>query len=137
MNKVNFELEVYTYQIDIVGHLSNIIYIEWMEIGRLKLLEAIGLPVIELTKKNIFPILVNTDITYKKPIFYGDKVRAEIWISKLNAASAIMEFRFIKNDGILAATGYQKGLFITGSTGKPYRIPKEERMLYEKYLLDL
>ena len=137
MNKVNFELEVYTYQIDIVGHLSNIIYIEWMEIGRLKLLEAIGLPVIELTKKDIFPILVNTNITYKKPIFYGDKVRAEIWISKLNAASAIMEFRFIKNDGILAATGYQKGLFITGSTGKPYRIPKEERMLYEKYLLDL
>ena len=137
MNKVNFELEVYTYQIDIVGHLSNIIYIEWMEIGRLKLLEAIGLPVIELTKKDIFPILVNTNITYKKPIFYGDKVRAEIWISKLNAASAIIEFRFIKNDGILAATGYQKGLFITGSTGKPYRIPKEERMLYEKYLLDL
>ncbi len=137
MNKVNFELEVYTYQIDIVGHLSNIIYIEWMEIGRLKLLEAIGLPVIELTKKDIFPILVNTNITYKKPIFYGDKVRAEIWISKLNAASALMEFRFIKNDGILAATGYQKGLFITGSTGKPYRIPKEERMLYEKYLFEL
>lgn len=137
MKKVEFELEVYTYQIDIVGHLSNIIYIEWMEIGRLKLLEAIGLPVVELTKKDIFPILVNTDITYKKPIFYGDKVRAEIWISKLNAASAIMEFRFIKNDGVLAATGYQKGLFIKGSTGKPYRIPKEERMLYEKYLLEL
>ena len=54
MNKLNFELEVYTYQIDIVGHLSNIIYIEWMEIGRLKLLEAIGLPVTELTKKDVF-----------------------------------------------------------------------------------
>ncbi len=136
MNKVKFDLEVYTYQIDIVGHLSNIIYIEWMEIGRLKLLEAVGLPVVELTKKDIFPVLVNTNITYKNPIFFGDKVRAEIWISKLNAASAIMEFRFIKNDGILAATGYQKGLFITGSTGKPYRIPNEDRKLYEKYLLE-
>jgi len=135
MNKVEFDLEVYTFQIDIVGHLSNIIYIEWMEIGRLKLLEAVGLPAIELTKRDVFPVLVSTNITYKKPIFYGDKIRVEIWISKLNAASAIMEFRFIKNDGVLAATGYQKGLFIKGSTGKPYRIPKDERMLYEKYLL--
>lgn len=136
MKKVKFELEVYTFQIDIVGHLSNIIYVEWMEIGRLKLLEAIGLPVAELTKKDIFPVLVNTNISYKQPIFYGDKIRAEIWVSKMNAASAIMEFRFIKNEGILAATGFQKGLFITGSTGKPYRIPNEDRKLFEKYLLD-
>ena len=137
MKKVEFDLEVYTFQIDIVGHLSNIIYIEWMEIGRLKLLEAVGLPAVELTKRDIFPVLVSTNIAYKQPIFYGDKIRAEIWISKLNAASAIMEFRFIKNDGVLAAAGYQKGLFIKGSTGKPYRIPKDERELYEKYLLDM
>ncbi|MCF6270574.1 MAG: acyl-CoA thioesterase [Melioribacteraceae bacterium] len=137
MNKVKFDLEVYTFQIDIVGHLSNIVYIEWMEIGRLKLLDAIGFPVTELTNKDIFPVLVNTNITYKQPIFYGDKVRAEVWISKLNAASAIMEFRFIKNNGTLAATGYQKGLFITGSTGKPYRIPREDRVFYEKYLLEV
>ncbi len=102
----------------------------------IKTIRSSGLASCRATKKDIFPVLVNTYITYKKPIFYGDKVRAEIWISKLNAASAIMEFRFIKNDGILAATGYQKGLFITGSTGKPYRIPNEDRKLYEKYLLE-
>jgi len=136
MSKLKFDIEVYTFQIDIVGHLSNIIYIEWMEIGRLKLLEAIGLPTVELTKRDIFPILVNTNITYKNPIFYGDKIDAKIWISKLNAASAIMEFSFTKNDGVLAATGYQKGLFINGNTGKPYRIQKEERILFEKYLLE-
>ncbi|MDA3861885.1 MAG: thioesterase family protein [Melioribacteraceae bacterium] len=136
MKKLNFELEVYTFHIDIVGHLSNIIYVEWMEIGRIKLLDEMGLPVTELTKKDIFPILVNTNITYKQPIFYGEKVRAEVWISKLNAASAIIEFRFIKNDGILAATGNQKGLFITGNTGKPFRIPNEDRKLFEKFLLE-
>ena len=136
MNKVKFELEVYTFQIDIVGHLSNIIYVEWMEIGRLKLLEAINLPTTELTKKDIFPILVNTNITYKQPIFYGDKIKVEVWLSKLNAASAIIEFRFIKNNGILAAVGNQKGLFITGSTGKPYRLPNTDRKLFEEYLIE-
>jgi len=137
MKKLNFPLEVYTFQIDIVGHLSNIIYIEWMEIGRIKLLEAMGLPVTELTKNDIFPILVNTNITYKQPIFFGDKITAEVWISKLNEASAIVEFRFYKNDGILAATGNQKGLFITGSTGKPFRLTPEYRKPFEKYLVEV
>jgi len=135
MNKLNFELEVYTYQIDIVGHLSNIIYIEWMEIGRLKLLEAIGLPVTELTKKDVFPVLVSTTIVYKQPIFYGDKIKAEVWISKMNAASAIIEFRFYKNDDILAASGFQKGLFIEGKSGKPIRISPMDREKFETYLV--
>jgi acyl-CoA thioester hydrolase len=136
MKKLNFPLEVYTFQIDIVGHLSNIIYIEWMEIGRIKLLEAMGLPVTELTKNDIFPVLVNTNITYKQPIFFGDKITAETWISKLNEASAIVEFRFYKNDGILAATGNQKGLFITGITGKPFRLTPEYCIPFEKYLIE-
>ncbi|VAX15986.1 hypothetical protein MNBD_IGNAVI01-1655 [hydrothermal vent metagenome] len=135
MKKLKFGLEVYTYQIDFVHHLSNIVYIEWMEIGRLKLLDAIGLPATELEKSGIFPVLVSTEITYKQPIFYGDSVTVEVWISKLNLASAIIEFRFNKNDGILAAQGSQKGLFIDGETNKPFRLTAEHRNKFERYLI--
>jgi len=135
MQKLKFDLEVYTYQIDFVHHLSNIVYIEWMEIGRLKLLEAIGMPAQELEKSGIFPVLFSTEITYKQPIYYGDTVDAEVWISKLNLASAIIEFRFYKNEGILAASGSQKGLFITGETNKPFKLTKEQRNKFDKYLL--
>ena len=45
MNKVVFDQEIYTFHIDFAGHVSNIVYVQWMEIGRLKLLEAVGLPV--------------------------------------------------------------------------------------------
>ena len=64
MKKVIFEESVYTYHIDFAGHVSNIVYIRWMEIGRSKLLEAAGLPVQELLKKGIVPVLVSTEITY-------------------------------------------------------------------------
>ncbi len=135
MKKLKFDLEVYTYQIDFVHHLSNIVYIEWMEIGRLKLLEAIGMPAQDLEKSGIFPVLVSTEITYKQPIHYGDSVTAEVWISKLNLASAKIEFRFYKNDGILAAAGSQKGLFINGETSKPFRLTAEHRNNFKKYFL--
>ena len=37
MKKITFTLPVYTFQIDFAGIVSNIVYIEWMEIGRLTL----------------------------------------------------------------------------------------------------
>ena len=31
MKKVVFDLPIYTYQIDFAGHVSNIVYLQWME----------------------------------------------------------------------------------------------------------
>ena len=135
MNKLIFHQDVYTFQIDFAHHVSNIVYIEWMEIGRLKLLEHIGLPIDELEKRDITPILVSTEINYKKPLYVHDKVKIEIWISKLLNASAVMSFNFYNSVGELAATGKQKGLFIRLSTRKPYRISKDERIAFEKLLI--
>ena len=134
MAKVKYDLEVYTYQIDIVHHLSNIVYIEWMEIGRIKLLEAMGLPIEELERRGILPVLTETQIRYRKPIYFGDKVHGEIWIGELGAASAILNFSFYKNGNILAAEGWQKGLFINVETKKPHRLTNEERERFEKFL---
>lgn len=136
MKKLKYNLEVYTYQIDFAHHLSNIVYIEWMEIGRLKLLDAIGMHIQELEKSKIFPVLASTEISYKQPIYMGDTITIETWISKLNLASAIMEFRFYKNDGILAAIGSQKGLFINGDTKKPFRLTAEHRSKFDEYLIN-
>lgn len=135
MSKIVFEQQVYSYQIDYVGHLSNIIYIEWMEIGRTKLLEEIGLPLNKLEKKGIAPILVHTEIRYKKPLYIDEKVKIEIWVSELKNASAIMSFNFFNSKGELAAFGSQQGLFITRETVKPYRLQEEERTAFERVLV--
>lgn len=134
MSKIKFDIEVQTFQIDFVHHVSNIIYIEWMETGRTKLLQALDLPPENLEKEDTFPILVHTEIDYKRPIYYGDKVHCEIWISDLGFASAIMEFRFYKNETELAATGRQKGLFISGKSQKPKRLSPEQRENFEEFV---
>jgi acyl-CoA thioester hydrolase len=136
MSKIVFEQQVYSYQIDYVGHLSNIIYIEWMEIGRTKLLEKIGLTMDKLAEKGIAPILVHTDIRYKKALYVNEIVKIEIWVSELKHASAIMKFNFYNSKGELAAFGYQKGLFIHREAVKPYRLNVEERTAFEKVLIE-
>ena len=136
MQKLVFEEKIYTYHIDIVGHVNNIIYIQWMENGRMKLLEEIGIPVTELTKnEGILPVITNTTITYKKAFFIYNSVRIEMWVSKMLNASAILEFRFYNEKDELCATGQQKGLFVNTTTMRPSRITEKHREAFEKYLI--
>ncbi|PIF06660.1 MAG: thioesterase [Draconibacterium sp.] len=137
MPKLCFEETIYTYHIDFVGHVNNLNYIQWMENGRVKLLEAVGMPVAEIVEtSNFFPILSETAITYKKPLFLKNKVKIETWLSQINNASVIMEFRFYNEKGELCASGHQKGLFVNAKTMRPARIPKENRKSFEHYYIE-
>jgi len=134
MQKIAFNLEIYTYQIDFVGHVNNSVYHQWMEIGRTKLLEAVGLPVHEIAKRGFLPVLVHTDITYKTPLYLGDAVLMELWLSELKQASAIMNFRFYNGKETLAAEARQKGLFIDRDSKRPRRLQPGERELFSSYV---
>jgi acyl-CoA thioester hydrolase len=135
VNKVTFEQEIYTFHIDFAGHVSNIVYVQWMEIGRLKLLEAADLPVDKVIRElGLLPTLIETNIRYKKQLFLGDRVHIEVWLSRLKNVSAVMEFRFFNNAGELIAEGQQMGLFIDKNTHRPTPLPKEAHQQFRKFL---
>lgn len=134
MQKIIFGLDIYSYQIDFIGHVNNAVYIHWMEIGRTKLLEAIGMPTHKIFEQGFAPVLIHTSITYKSPLYLGDSVQVELWLSELRNASAIMQFRFYNSQKVLAAEGLQKGLFADKNTMRPRRLSPEERGLFVPYL---
>jgi acyl-CoA thioester hydrolase len=134
MQKITVNLEVYTYQIDFAGHVSNIVYIQWMEIARIKLLEAIGLPTHEIAKAGFIPVLVQTEISYKTPLYLGDRVQVELWLEELKNVSAIMTFHMTNQRGEIAAEGRQKGIFFDTATQRPKRLAPQERDLFLPYL---
>jgi acyl-CoA thioester hydrolase len=135
MPKLTYNLPIYTFQIDFARHVSNIVYVQWMEIGRLLLLKAVGRPVEQIVDTGAVPILVETAISYKKPPRMGDTARAEVWISELTNASAWMEFRFYNGAGDLAASGRQRGIFIDLESGRPKRLSENERAAFAPYVL--
>lgn len=131
--KIVFVEPIYTFQIDFNRHVSNIVYVQWMEIGRLKLLQAIGLPVEQIDKAGFLPVLVETQITYRRPLFLGDTVEVELWLSELSGVHAWMEFRFLRGSE-LVAQGRQKGVFVNTDTNRPRRLSEAERALFLPYL---
>jgi acyl-CoA thioester hydrolase len=134
MQKVTFDEEIHTFHIDFLGHVNNGVYIQWMEIGRTKLLEAAGLVTHEILKQSFAPLLVQTTITYKIPLYLGDRVHVEVWLSELRNTTGVLQFRFYNNQHTLVAEGHQRGLFVDTKTMLPRRLRTEERALFLPYL---
>jgi acyl-CoA thioester hydrolase len=122
MQKLNFTEQIYTYQIDFVGHVNNIVYIQWLEHARIKLIEAMGLTISQIAEQDeILPIITETDIKYKKPLFLSNKVHVEVWVSEMFNVSANFKFRFLNEKGEICSTAQQKVLFIDKATLRPSR----------------
>ena len=136
MQKITFDQEIHTFQIDFLGHVNNGIYIQWMEIGRTKLLEAAGMVTAEIFKQHFAPLLVETHITYKVPLYLGDRAQVEVWLSELRNTTGIIQFRFYNGQQVLVAEGHQRGLFVDTQTMQPRRLLLEERALFVPFLQD-
>ena len=135
MEKIVFTEDIHTFHIDFAGHVSNITYIEWMEIGRLKLLDAIGLPVTRIIEElGLLPTLIKTEIQYKKQLFLGDRVRVEMWLSRLRNISANIDFHFYNSSGELTAEGRQTGLFIDRKTHMPTPLNNKAHAGFKRFL---
>ena len=134
MKKIEYIKPIYTYEIDSGQHVSNIAYVQWMEVGRLKLLEEAGLPVHEIKLKGFVPALIRTEIRYKKPLFLGDEVRVVLWISELKNASATMRFEFYNQRNDIVAEGEQVGLFIKVDSQRPHKLSALDRARFEPYV---
>ena len=134
MKKIIIEPDIYTFDIDSAHHVSNITYIKWMEIGRNKLLEAVDMSVHLIEKLGFAPVLIRTEIAYKKPLYLGDKIRIELFFSKLTTISGTIKFKFIRGKDELVAEGENDALFFSLNTKLPYRMSEDQRLLLAEYL---
>ncbi len=132
---VEVDIEIYTFDIDFAGHVSNISYIRWLEIGRLRLLTEIGLPTEVLMRDGIVPVVYRTEINYVSPLKLGESVHLSLHLGELRAATATLEF-IITSDERLAANAKQHGVFLNAETGKPRRISPEIRARFAPYLAE-
>ncbi|HEY3265690.1 MAG TPA: thioesterase family protein [Armatimonadota bacterium] len=131
---LRMEFPVYTFHIDYSRHVSNLVYVQWMESARCTLLEAAGLPIAKMGEMGFLPVLTETQIRYHSPLYLGDTARLEAWVSEFRGASAWVEYRITRPDGALAAHGRQKGLFVRADNLRPYRFPPEQRALFEPFI---
>jgi acyl-CoA thioester hydrolase len=99
--KTSINFEIKTYEIDVAGHVNNIVYVKWLEDLRCKLFDQI-LPINNLLLGSLYPVVTSTNIIYKKQLKLGDQPSGFIWVEKIKHNMIMLKFNFIINRSICA-----------------------------------
>lgn len=127
---VTLDLTVRTYDIDYASIVHNRVYIRWLEDLRQQILEPY-LPIAKMFARGYSPILTHTEIDYRHPVRFGDKVIGHMWVADLSRTRWTVEAEIIKEDTV-AATAMQSGYFADLESLRPVRMPRTLRDLWNQ-----
>ena len=111
-----------TDQMGIVYHGN---YAQYLEIGRIDWLAALGISYKEMEQKGIALPVVVLNITYFKPAFYDDILSIQTNLIKIPKACIEFDYQIRNQSGTLITTAYSKLVFVDAKSRLPRRCPKE------------
>jgi acyl-CoA thioester hydrolase len=129
---VHTDVQVMFFDTDCGGVVSNIAYLRFIEIARTHLAEKLGLELVEMAQKQRYPVVVHTEIDYRRAAKLGDRLVIEGWLDRVERARFWCAFRITRpQDNMLIAECRQMLALIEMPTGKLLRLP-EHWKAYEK-----
>jgi len=118
--------EVMFFDTDCGGVVHNIAYLRWIETARTKLAADMGMSLAEMAKSQMFPVVVRTEIDYRKPATLGDVVRVSAVLESIDRVRFWMALEVLRaEDETLLITCRQQLAMVQMPEGKPLRLPEE------------
>ena len=112
------------FDTDCGGVVSNIAYLRFIEIARTHLAEELGLALVEMAQKQTYPVVVRTEINYRRAAKLGDRLVIEGWLDQVERARFWCAFCVTRpQDNMLIAECRQMLALIEMPTGKLLRVP--------------
>jgi YbgC/YbaW family acyl-CoA thioester hydrolase len=131
--RVRTQLQVMFFDTDCGGVVSNIAYLRFIEIARTLLAEELGLTLTEMAENHRYPVVVRTEIDYRRPAKLGDQLVIEGWLDRVERVRFWCGFQITRPaDTVLVARCRQMLALIEMPEGKLLRLPEN----WEKYRSD-
>src|SRR5437763_14783284 len=119
------DVQVMFFDTDCGGVASNSAYLRFIEIARTHLAEELGLAVVEMAQKETYPVVVRTEIDYRRAARLGDRLVIEGWLDRVERARFWCAFRITRpQDNTLIAECRQMLALIEMPAGKLLRLPE-------------
>lgn len=127
--EVAMPFQVRTSDIDFAGHVSNIVYIRWLEDLQLLMLQT-HCPLQQLLQhEKLIPVLLHTHIEYKREVTLFAKPSGRMWLREMGPVKMVLEAR-IEVDGRTAAIAEQSICFVSMENKRPVKVPQQFRRQY-------
>jgi YbgC/YbaW family acyl-CoA thioester hydrolase len=131
--RISTKVQVMFFDTDCGGVVSNIAYLRFIEIARTLLAEKLGLALTEMAESQRYPVVVRTEIDYRRPAKLGDQLVIKGWLDRMERVRFWCGFQITRPaDKVLIAQCQQMLALIEMPEGKLLRLPEH----WEKYRTD-
>jgi YbgC/YbaW family acyl-CoA thioester hydrolase len=128
--RIRTEVRVMFFDTDCGGVVHNIAYLRFVEIARTLLAEELGLSLSGMAETQRYPVVVRTEIDYRKGAKLGDRLVVEGWLDQLERVRFWCAFRILRpQDDALIVECRQMLALIEMPWAKLLRLPES----WEKY----
>lgn len=123
--RISTEIRVMYFDTDAGGVVHNISYLRFIETARTNLAIKMGLSFAEILRTQIHPVVVRTEIDYKRPALLGDELLVNGRVTEVARARFWVEFEIVRpSDGALLITCRQALALVQMPQGRPLRLPE-------------
>jgi len=122
--RIRTQVQVMFFDTDCGGVVSNIAYLRFIEIARTLLAEELGLALTEMVENQRYPVVVRTEIDYRRPARLGDRLVIEGRLDRVERVRFWCAFQITRpKDNTLIAQCRQMLALIEMPEGKLLRLP--------------
>jgi len=100
-------------------------YPQYLEIGRVEWLRAIGLTYKEMEAEGIMMPVVSLQIQYKKPALYDELITIRTKLKDLPSTKIEFDYEILNEKGELLSTANTILVFVDAKTFRPIRCPEK------------
>ena len=125
MNRPVFEMELTARpeHIDVLGHVNNAVWVQWMEQVAVAHWESVADPA---HKDAYFWVVVRHEIDYLRAALEGDRILARTWVGDApQGAQFDRHMQFVAQDGKTCVRARSWWAIIDKAAGRPIRVPPE------------
>src|SRR2546423_10108926 len=131
--RIRTEVQVMFFDTDCAAVVHNIAYLRFIEVGRTLLAEQLGLGLSAMAETQKYPVVVRTEIDYRRAAKLGDKLVIEGRLDRLERVRFWCAFKIIRpTDETLIAECRQMLAIIQMPDAKLLRVPDD----WDRYRLD-
>ncbi len=129
---VVIELPIQWGDLDVYGHVNNVVYLRWFEAARAAYAMQVGVEILS-RDRGVGAILASVTCNYRRPLAYPGAVYAGARVSRLTVGSVTLQYLVTDTaTGVPVADGDSDAVLYDYAANEPVAVPSRIRAAVEK-----
>jgi YbgC/YbaW family acyl-CoA thioester hydrolase len=124
--RIRTDVQVMFFDTDAAAVVHNIAYLRFIEVARTLLAEQLGMQLVQMGEEKKYPVVVRTEIDYRRAARLGDRLVVEGWLDRVERVRFWCAFRITRPaDETLIAECRQSLAIVEMPSARLLRLPED------------